>query len=64
MKLHDYKLLYKDYLEHQFDPEDYGYTWEEYEAGKINAFEEWVSANYGNSSTAAYLRENREAIEG
>lgn len=49
--------------EEQFDPTDYGYTQEDLDDGNIDIYEEWVAANYGNSDTARYLRQNRGDIE-
>lgn len=55
MRLSDYRQKFNKWCE-TFCPEDYGYTWEDYDNGKIDLKEEFIIANYGNSTTATYLR--------
>lgn len=56
MKLVDYQHKFEKWCE-EFSPSDYGYTDEDYDLGKINLKELFIQSNYGNSSTAQYLRE-------
>lgn len=62
MRLKDYIKKYHKWNE-TFCPEDYGYAYDEYDNGLVDTFAEWVLAQYGNSTTAMYLRSNREAFE-
>lgn len=60
---HQSKLNFNKFAE-TFDPEAYGYTWQEFENGDIDIFEEWVKADYGVASgRGKWLLENRETIE-
>ena len=56
MRLNDYRKKFAKWCD-EFDPEGYGYTWEQYENGEIDLVDEFVLANYGNSSTAQWLRQ-------
>ena len=55
MRLDDYRKKLQKFIA-EFDPEAYGYTWDEFENGEIDFVEEFVAANYGNSTTAQWLR--------
>lgn len=55
MQLKDYRKKLQKFID-EFDPETYGYTWDEYENGEIDFVEGFIYANYGNSTTAQWLR--------
>ena len=58
----NYKKKYQKFAEN-FDPEAYGYTWEEYNSGDIDIYEEWVYSSFGNSGMATFFRDNRARYE-
>lgn len=61
-KIMDYCNQYRRFTEN-FTPENYGYTEEEWDEGRIDLFEEWVRANYGYTERGRWLREHRDEIE-
>lgn len=60
MKLKDYKRKFDEWMVDGCYL-DYGYNIND---SITTLFETWVSANYGNSTTAAWLREERDHFIG
>lgn len=56
LTLTQYRKKFEVFCE-EFVPEDYGYTEEDFENGEIDLRELFIYANYGNSTTAQYLRD-------
>lgn len=55
LTLTDYRKKFEKFCE-EFAPSDYGFSEEDYEKGEIDLRELFIYANYGNSTTAQYLR--------